>query len=544
VGGGAPDTYRTIYRDQGLPVASEQSAETCFEFTGAATYYYVYPDDPWTPGGQRIVVDLQAGWTLLDGRTSLDDLFVIDADKTQARVRGDALALTDELRGGEAIPIGIYLVAWYLPGFDKGCPTYDMIPGVDAAIADIRSTCPTGLDDCNWVAPYINAWNLDVTDRGDDLYDGVPWADGDFGNPTYGKDCKLGNELAVKEDLVSLYHTGELPSSHQVLARFSPGSLLWRGMMGDIGADVALMGARGIYLDTYGSGYTPTFTSDGGDHLPGRGVWHTERHREVGARVRSAMTNGYTQPAFNFSEHGSEAYFANVDAVGLWHAPEPEDAGLMPLIYSGYQIYLGPISANAETPLANATKVGKGFVRGRQPGLFTHYSLPEAYGRDEKIDYFRELARARLALKDLLAYGEYLGPADGDVDDEATDTVTVPWCSEGCTGEALTPDEEQLCVPGPPPDLPKGWICVTVPAIRGGRWQSEAGDRAIVLTNTDDVEATAEIPVPANWSDLSVNLCTPDDSSCTSVTPTEASPGLWSAEVTIPAREVRALRFQ
>jgi hypothetical protein len=543
VGGGQFETYHTIYRDQGVPVASEQSAETCFEFPGP-TSYYVYEGNPSPPGGQRIVVDLQdQSWELLGGRTSLDDLFVIDAGTTKNRLVNEALGLVDEARGveEEAIPVGIYVNNWHLPGFDKGCPTYDMIPGINAAIAEIRSaTCPTGLDDCNWVAPYVNAWNLDITDLDWSAGDPADPEDDDPGNPTYGKDCKLHAELAVQEDLVSPYATGVLPSSGQVLARFSPGSSWWRAEIGAIAGDVASMGARGILLDTYGSGYYPTFTSDGGDHLPGRGDWHTERHREVGARVRSAMTNGYTQPAFTMSEHGSEAYLANIDAVGLWRVPSLEDARLMPLIYSGYQMYLGPLSSTGETPLAHATKVGKGFVYG-QLAMSSTYALPEAEGRDEKIDYWRELAVARLSLKDLLAYGEYLGPADGDMDDPGTDTVTVPWCEKfGCT-PLDSGQEYQLCNQGA--SFPN-WICVTVPAIRGGRWQSEAGERAIVLTNTNDVEATAEIPVPANWSDLSVNLCAPDDSSCTSVTLTEASPGVWSAQVTIPAREVRALRFQ
>lgn len=505
---------------------------------------YVYPGDPGIPGppASRLYIDpmTDPNWELANGR-QLAQLFDISAAQTRDVFVFDAKKWACFFRNGSSssLPVGFHVYDWYTPGFGKGEPQFDMIPGFDLGIAALESadpnpftfqgtTCgPTAAEE-HAVMPYIlTGWgDVSGTYGGANLaYDQSPLI------LPMAMHLESGQHWCLHSDCSVPFTAG------QQYARMSGGVPEWRQLVGSLAASVfGPVGAPAVYLDTYGGGFDLNATDAQGsglprDHQPGRGLWHMTGERAIGDLVRQQKPNGVGLVA---AEHATEAFLTNVDLI-TWYPPVlPTHAPLMQAVYSGYRMFAGPVaSAVNQTVGAYTMKVANTFVSGNQIGISnqTPFSPPNVFhlisdaGR-EMLLYSNRLAKARLDLKCYLAYGELLGGSDPDPSIPPADNVTETWVNWN-----------------------GGSQVVTQPAIRGSRWVSNLGGgcsagRAIVLTNSTNVDRQAHIPVPNNWAGTTPDLCSSDDTGCTAVALEPAPGGGWhTATLTVPAREARYLHF-
>jgi hypothetical protein len=89
--------------------------------------------------------------------------------------------------------------------------------------------------------------------------------------------------------------------------------------------------------------------------------------------------------------------------------------------------------------------------------------------------------------------------------------VTEYWCRFHTCAHPSMPLAD-ICTDGDRPDDPscsERFRKVVLPAVRGAAWVSPAGDRAIVLTNSDEIERSAAVPLPRSWAAAfsSAQLC-------------------------------------
>jgi hypothetical protein len=311
--------------------------------------------------------------------------------------------------------------------------------------------------------------------------------------------------------------------------------------------------AKGIYLDTFGAAPNPDYdidlsTRDEGTRYRGYGPWMVSSYQQLGdlAKAQAALD----PDRFVTAEHFSEAFMRQVDSVFLYHGigklpanrsvnPIPENSeiiGLLPAVYSDYQIVVGPYSSILETPRAAAMRHGVGFVLGAQIGPMGRPWVgvksreiticDEAYSGSphpwvnwqanncpERLAYLTKLAKARY-FRERYFRGEYLGPAE---DRSPEQLITEYWClTANCQPPQpwLPPFSDTCSDGGDPGDstCADRFRKAVLPAVRAGAWVSPDGDRAILLTNTDGGQRTANLPIPRSWAAAfaSADLCPAD----------------------------------
>lgn len=512
--------YHSLYKE----VSPYSDAQGCYTYQESTARYYVFENNvvnapnqtsiDWAPGTpeQKIYLGYAAGNTFeLAGGRALSAMFVGEADKSKIMLQ-DNIADRRHL-SGNALPLGFHTYTWHTPGFDRGNPEYTMIPGFDTVVADANNSCITTPQSCDFIVPYINSSVIDMTD--------LNWDATKPGNPIYGKYCLHEAEMVVDRNGTPQYLWPSITG--QSIGRLSIGSPWWRGELINIASNIfSTIGAPGIYLDTFGGHYEPSFRTDGGDHLRGYGVWYTDRHKQVAKSIKDMATD--KSPRLVAAEHGSDAFYADIDMIMLYGATDPKNgADIMPAVYSGYQLYAGTRSEHGESSDGAATKNARHFVSGRQVGLNSTYTLGSTIS--DKVGYATTLADARLKLKDILSYGEYLGPADPNLQDSST--LSVDWC------------KDHECVDKFPN--------TTLPAIRGSRWQytertTGAKKRAIVLTNASSSDATGKILIPNSWALVAPQLCEPGLTSCTGVSMVTSGSSTY-ANVSLNKRSVLVMLF-
>ncbi len=463
-------------------------------------------------------------------------------------------------------PIGFHLYDWYTPLFDTGAPTFDPKPGIENTFASIQA------DGTSIAIPYINVAYADITNGA------PPPADPQFWK-TFTK---------KRVDGVTTYDTGVLQTG-RIYGSIAINSATWRSVFDGLVASVFGLGAKGIYLDTFGGSNHPDYDSDlsardVGSQFKGYGPWIAGSSQQLGdiAKSYSALAPDRVVTA----EHFSEAYIDKVDLVLLYQPPgglEPsnldapvdeltEIVGLVPAVYSDYQAHSAFLSSANEDPRPAAMKHAAGFVLGGHVGPVgrgtigiksdfpyticdANYSEPSPYlwvieqgiGCEPRLAYLTTLAHARF-YRERYFRGEYLGPAE---DRSADQMITDYWCrTHDCapTGNPLPTDD--LCTNGNQPDDPScasRFRKVVLPAVRGGTWVSPDGDRAIILTNTDAVSRTVDVPVPRSWDAAfdAADLCRADvrDPQSTGDCSSVSVAGGVAAGVTLPAYSAYFLQF-
>jgi hypothetical protein len=247
-----------------------------------------------------------------------------------------------------------------------------------------------------------------------------------------------------------------------------------------------------------------------------------------------------------------------------------EIVGLVPAVYSDYQAFAGYPSSAHDDPRAAAMKHAIGFVLGAHLGLMSRgmigvkgnldfticdesYSGPSSFAWvieqaadcESRLAYLTTLAHARFH-RERYFRGEYLGPAE---DRSPAQMISDYWCRfASCAPPGQPPSD--ICTDGNRPDDPScsdRFRQVILPAVRGGAWISPDGDRAIVLTNTDEVDRVVDIPVPRSWSAEfeSAELCRadlPDPVSSGDCSSVSVADGV-AAAVSVPAYGAYFLRF-
>jgi hypothetical protein len=346
-----------------------------------------------------------------------------------------------------------------------------------------------------------------------------------------------------EEDLYLIQTPDGASSANQVIARMNPANTAWQNtirclaerVMTDNGAQD--LDAKGVYLDSFGRQHFPDHS---GSTPKGNGSWLPEAAYQLASGVQDIAVDDHVVAGEFFSEY----FMGVIDVVLNFEASRPSDAGLYAAAFSDYQLMAGPHFRLNENLAGRAMKMGTALTWGAQTGAGARNDMCGPWATDPVGTYgcetnhhkmLNELTQARTSLHRFLSYGEYLGPAE----DENV-TVTADWCEElncGCLvvgalcgggGYDYVIGAEHVD-PTHPDD--RVMISVTTPALRAGRCQTEAGEKAIVLANVAlEAGGTSHIPVPAAWSDLSVQLCSADDATCQAMTITESG-GSYYVEV-------------
>ncbi|MEE9493011.1 MAG: DUF6259 domain-containing protein, partial [Gammaproteobacteria bacterium] len=466
-------------------------------------------------------------------------------------------------------PLGIHLYNWYhIPGFsasafDIGLPDFIGKPGISAAISSMQSET----QHTTVVAPYINSTDVDIT-TSDSLGHAAEW-----------------NAFVKRnKNTTSPYIVGS--ATGRDLAEVALNTQVWRdtnNTLTDYVLDLGNTGLTGVYLDTFGAANTADYdlnqtgrdvvdakwVKSGETNSPRRGYgpWISASNQRLAKEVkdRSALRPG----AFVTAEHFSEAYIDHLDMVFFYTSlgkslplnrplnQNPDETmteliGLVPSVYSDYQMFAGYRTSYLESVRGAAMKHGYGFTLGGQIGL-TSRSQVGALKNDPtlplticdttatasfawlqknmrdcpaRLAYMSHLAQARYALQHIFR-GEFLGHAE---DTSAAAELSEYWCrGASCQPKKDVPDGNggltwpgtDICSDGGQPEsasCAERYYPVTVPAIRAGTWVSPDGEKTIVLTNTDSVPRSGNIPIPNSWKGqfASARLCpavNPEDAS-------------------------------
>jgi len=458
-------------------------------------------------------------------------------------------------------PIALSLYNWHTPIFDTGAPTFDPKPGIDTAISSMEA------DGTSVVISYVNATNADIT------LPAFPGADPEFWGP-FTKKKTDGDFWAVSPGTGATYGSIALNTEE------------WRSTLDQLVSDVFGL-SKGVYLDTFGGSNKPDYDDDlsardPGTRYKGYGPWIASSNQQLGdlAKAQSEHEPG----RFVTAEHFSEAYIDRVDLVLLFRMigdlplsssaastqEFSEIVGLIPAVYSDYQAFAGYTSSAHDDPRPAAMKHAVGFVLGAHVGLMTRamlgvkgnldfticdesfagpssfsWVIEQASNCEPRLAYLTTLAHARFYLERYFR-GEYLGPAE---DRSAGQMITDYWCRSASCAPPTKPLSD-ICTDGNRPDDPScsdRFRKVVLPAVRGGTWLSPDGDRAIVLTNADEVDRIVNIPVPRSWDAAfeSAELCRADvpdpvaSGECSTVSVADG----FAAAVSIPAYSAYFLQF-
>ncbi len=438
---------------------------------------------------------------------------------------------------GGNVPIGIHLYTWYQETFDQQLPKFTMwAAGSDGitmpqALASIRN-------DGTMVVPYINTNDIDISDRSPPTYSCSSSTHGWWNTPlTYGP---WTNEIVVNDLMQKPSSFSSEPfyifcsSSQSVLGKADPSLPSWQSMVsfnvGQVLNNSTGLGADGVYLDTFGTGYHPDFNPLHTQHV-GHGDWWLAGQTTIGANtVQQAVqagSNGVRK--LTASEYFNEPLMSYSDVIMNYEMPKLSDTPLLWTVYSGYQIYAGGNISFASTDAARMAIQGRNFVWGYQLGLMNGNALcgsssglcDPAY---PTVAYARKLAQARNSsfLRPYLSYGELLDTAD-DVSGNMVSYIDV---ASGGVGAWCDTTQHSGCSDTSGP----------APAVRGARWRVPSGGEIIVLTNTTSSPVTATIAIPVTW--VSPSVCNADGTGCASAGSIVAS----KVSVQVAANEIKVLK--
>jgi len=284
---------------------------------------------------------------------------------------------------GGNVPIGIHLYQWYSEIFDQSVPQFTQkAAGSDGltmplALANIRS-------DGTLVVPYINANFADITNRTSPVNAGcAPNATHGWWNQPFtygGVSSELLDQDVMQRAAPSL--SGENlyifcnPTAGALLASIDPSLPAWRQILATNVNNVFNMGGDGVYLDTYGHGYHPDFSTTHG-HVVGHGNWWLNGEITNGADTVQRAAQDMPSGTRNLvtAEYFNEKLMPYIDIVMNYERPRFTDVPLLWSVYSGRQIYAGAPPAAATTDAARTGILGRGFVWGYQLGLTTPTGL-------------------------------------------------------------------------------------------------------------------------------------------------------------------------
>ncbi len=260
------------------------------------------------------------------------------------------------------------------------------------------------------------------------------------------------------------YYTEEYGNG-EIFAPMCPASEIWQRKMFEVTRWLFEdEGVDAVYLDQIASGAPCLCMNTAHGHPAGGGPFWREGFRQLLGKLQTLTEN---TGRFLTTEDNAECYIDEIDAFLCWDTRYPDDIPLHAAVYSDRRILIGTQVSELDSPEAAAAKAGRDLRWGAQLGWTGDWLMQPRHWRSRRI--LAEFARARLAWKQFLSYGEYMDEA------EVTGQGTVGAGWYGQDGTATMAE---------------------TPAVAGSVWRDSAGDTGVVLVNADRVAHTVDIRLP------------------------------------------------
>jgi hypothetical protein len=328
------------------------------------------------------------------------------------------------------VPIGIHWYNWQQAQYDNLYPHF--LP----ARPNFRERVKELTDHGILVMPYINGMSADLN---------IP----DFSHfaPAAILDESGGYRMHFYSDT-----TGRLLG-------MCPTQEVWQSAIATVVDDlVAGEKVNGVYIDQIASMPDELcFAKDHGHPVGGGSYWATG-YRSLLRKVRDLSQRMGRRPVLT-SEGNDEVFMDLVDANLTWSEPTEQEIPLYQLVYSGYTLLFGSPCDYKRSTQFFAYGEGEAFLDGKQPGWINLGLFKPEYA--DKVGYFRQIGKYRVATRKFLTFGRLLEPIDP--------INTVPTFTE--TG--------------------LGWYVQhtgQVPVAEGRLWQAEDGQLGVFLANYVDRE--------------------------------------------------------
>jgi hypothetical protein len=300
------------------------------------------------------------------------------------------------------------------------------------------------------------------------------------------------------------------------LAQMDPTSAAWQAKVVTMWNNATSLGARGVYLDTYGAwpfGCWP--------NLGWSGNLITADEAAI-AQVHPANDPVHFVTSENLNDN-----MQRYSDVLMDYSDQPVyTAPLHQAVYHPYKIIAGPANYfNSTDPLFNPLewyiKMGRAWAWGNQQGITDH----SGWGSSavQQGAYMSRLYAAHRALGRFLAYGDVYSPMLQGSSGTSDTTALSRW--------ATAPTSEMTISP------------TNFFYIQGLYWHSSADEYALVYTNTDPNSSHQfDAHIPATLQGLKVQDCEYDGTGCVDAT-SQLLNGGTEIQLTAAANDARLLKF-
>jgi len=341
-------------------------------------------------------------------------------------------------------PVAIQRYGWHEIPFDDNYPDY--FPPKAGFVEEVQRMHEGGIR----VVPYINGRLWDTDTESFAVEGAQSWCTKDAGQQRY------------------IENWGQ--QNHSVMC---PSTDFWQAKVAGIVTRMAReLDVDGVYIDQVASYYPMRCFDPGHPHPAGSGDAWVPGYRRLVERCQEEGRGAKPGLILTTEDH-AEPFLDLFDACLTCNAAYAA-SGLIPMfhhVYSGYTILYGRYSTTPDTDanaLAFRQKNAQMLVWGTQIGWLDDGCLGH---REEETAYFGAMARAFVAARPFVLYGQMLRPMHVV---ESLPELSAEW---------------------------NGGQVATMPAVLHSAWRSPEGELGLVATNIDTVPHTLTLRAPRDWAD-------------------------------------------
>jgi hypothetical protein len=293
------------------------------------------------------------------------------------------------------------------------------------------------------------------------------------------------------------------------LAPMDPTSAGWRAKVVTMWNNATSLGARGVYLDTYGAWGLGCFPSLG---------WSGNLITAGESAIAQVHTMG--DPVHFVTSENLSDNMQKLSDVLMDYSYQPEhSAPLHQAVYHPYKIIVGPANyVTSLNALEWSIRLGRAWAWGNQTGI----TDSSAWAATQSA-YMNRLYSAHLALTRFLSYGDVYSPMLQGSSGTTDTTVMNTW-------------QEY-------PGAPETTSNTTFSYIQGLYWLSSSGEYALVYTNTDPNSSHQfDAYIPTTLQGVKVQDCNYDGTGCVDAT-SQLLNGGTEIQLTAAANQARLVEF-
>jgi len=342
------------------------------------------------------------------------------------------------------VPIGLQWYRWHQTPFDNQYPHF--LPAREEFKERVEELNSHGI----LVMPYINGSSADMN---------IP-------------DFDKFEPHAVKDEAGGLRHHYYSDHAGRLLSMCA-NQLFWQDQISSLVDNIQKMfNVTGIYIDQI-SGLYHELCFDKSHHHPlGGGSYWVNGNRVLFQKVKK-MTSKNGKKMVMTTEGSAENFFDLVDGNLFWSQPSEKEIPMMQIVYSGYTIFFGSTCDYKKSDNYFRYAQGQAFIDGRQNGWMNMGLFKPEYSN--KIAYFKQCGKLRVATLKYLVYGQLLEPLYPAKDISTFKVDGFGW------------------------GLYEKLRSVNIPCAEARIWKSEDGSLAIFIANY--VDRQIEFPYNVNPSD-------------------------------------------